>query len=136
MIASLGKPYFLEDPGMGLKWHPCSAPQFLAADAALHLQREHKINFADVAKMEVSIPPQRYQRHYAAEAHGQIVAGKQRAHWITLALRAMDSLWGRPVGLTASSREGQPPGSARPVRSMSLSTNRLISDPTAPSASR
>ena len=67
MIANLGKPYFLEEPGMGLKWHPCSAPQFLAADAALHLKREHKINFADVAKMEVSIPPQRYQRHYAAE---------------------------------------------------------------------
>jgi 2-methylcitrate dehydratase PrpD len=33
----------------------------------LHLQREHKINFADVAKMEVSIPPLRYARHYSAE---------------------------------------------------------------------
>ena len=33
MIANLGTPYFLESPGMGLKWHPCSAPQFLAADA-------------------------------------------------------------------------------------------------------
>jgi 2-methylcitrate dehydratase PrpD len=67
MIQNLGQPYYLETPGMGLKWHPCSAPQFLAADAALHLKHEHKINFADVAKVEVSIPPLRYQRHYAAE---------------------------------------------------------------------
>jgi 2-methylcitrate dehydratase PrpD len=67
MIDNIGKPYFLETPGMGLKWHPCSAPQFLAADAALHLKREHRINFADVARIEVSIPPLRYARHYAAE---------------------------------------------------------------------
>ncbi len=67
MIAGLGQPYFLESPGLGLKLHPCSAPQFLAADAALHLKREHNIRFADVAKMEVSIPPLRYQRHYHAE---------------------------------------------------------------------
>jgi 2-methylcitrate dehydratase PrpD len=67
MIADLGRPYFLESPGLGLKLHPCSAPQFLAADAALHLKRNHNIRFADVAKMEVSIPPLRYQRHYHAE---------------------------------------------------------------------
>jgi 2-methylcitrate dehydratase PrpD len=67
MIEGLGKPYFLESPGLGLKLHPCSAPQFLAADAALHLKRDHSIRFADVAKMEVSIPPLRYQRHYHAE---------------------------------------------------------------------
>jgi 2-methylcitrate dehydratase PrpD len=67
MITDIGKPYFLESPGMGLKWHPCSAPQFLAADAALHLKRAHEINFADVAKMTVSIPPKRYARHYSAE---------------------------------------------------------------------
>jgi 2-methylcitrate dehydratase PrpD len=67
MIPGLGKPYFLESPGLGLKLHPCSAPQFLAADAALHLKCEHNIRFADVAKMEVSIPPLRYQRHYHPE---------------------------------------------------------------------
>jgi 2-methylcitrate dehydratase PrpD len=67
MIEGLGEPYFLESPGLGLKLHPCSAPQFLAADAALHLKREYNIRFADVAKMEVSIPPLRYQRHYHAE---------------------------------------------------------------------
>ena len=67
MIANLGQPYFLETPGMGLKWHPCSAPQFLAADAALYLKHEHKIDFAQVAGMEVRIPPERYKRHYSAE---------------------------------------------------------------------
>ncbi|MGH7853025.1 MAG: MmgE/PrpD family protein [Candidatus Binatia bacterium] len=67
MIDNIGKPYFLESPGLGLKWHPCSAPQFLAADAALHLKRAHDIRYEDVAKMEVSIPPLRYARHYAAE---------------------------------------------------------------------
>lgn len=67
MIAHLGQPYFLETPGMGLKWHPCSAPQFLAADAALHLKHEHKIDFAQVASMGVRIPPERYKRHFSAE---------------------------------------------------------------------
>lgn len=67
MIADVGRPYFLESPGLGLKLHPCSAPQFLAADAALQLKREHNIRFADIAKMEVSIPPLRYQRHYHPE---------------------------------------------------------------------
>src|SRR5262247_3309178 len=67
MIADLGQPYFLESPGLGLKLHPCSAPQFLAADAALHLKHKHNIRFANVAKMEVSIPPMRYQRHYHPE---------------------------------------------------------------------
>jgi len=67
MITDLGQPYFLESPGLGLKLHPCSAPQFLAADAALQLKREHTIHFSDVAKMEVSIPPMRYQRHYHPE---------------------------------------------------------------------
>jgi 2-methylcitrate dehydratase PrpD len=67
MIENIGNPYFLESPGLGLKWHPCSAPQFLAADAALYLKREHDIRYQDVAKIEVSIPPLRYARHYAAE---------------------------------------------------------------------
>jgi 2-methylcitrate dehydratase PrpD len=67
MVEAIGKPYFLEFPGLGLKLHPCSAPQFLAADAALHLKREHKIDFGDVATIEVSIPPLRYQRHYHPE---------------------------------------------------------------------
>jgi 2-methylcitrate dehydratase PrpD len=67
MIDGIGTPYFLEAPGLGLKMHPCSAPQFLAADAALHLKHEHRLRYEDIAKMEVSIPPLRYERHYAAE---------------------------------------------------------------------
>ncbi|HKY09108.1 MAG TPA: MmgE/PrpD family protein [Candidatus Binatia bacterium] len=67
MIENIGAPYFLESPGLGLKWHPCSAPQFLAADAALHLQQTHDIRYDDVAQMEVSIPPLRYARHYSPE---------------------------------------------------------------------
>jgi 2-methylcitrate dehydratase PrpD len=67
MITDIGKPYFLESPGLGLKMHPCSAPQFLAADAALRLKHEHQINFAEVEKIEVRIPPERYKRHYHAE---------------------------------------------------------------------
>ncbi len=67
MIADIGKPYFLESPGLGLKLHPCSAPQFLAADAALYLRRKHRIRYEDIAKIEVSIPPERYQRHYHPE---------------------------------------------------------------------
>ena len=67
MLRGIGKPYFLESPGLGLKMHPCSAPQFLAADAALQLKREHRIDFADVGKIEVSIPPMRYQRHFHPE---------------------------------------------------------------------
>ena len=67
MIASIGQPYFLESPGLGLKLHPCSAPQFLAADAALHLKREHDIRQEQVSQIEVSIPPLRYQRHFHPE---------------------------------------------------------------------
>jgi len=67
MITKLGAPYFLESPGLGLKLHPCSAPQFLAADAALLLKREHKIKLSDIATIEVSIPPLRHQRHYHPE---------------------------------------------------------------------
>ncbi|HZH84725.1 MAG TPA: MmgE/PrpD family protein [Phototrophicaceae bacterium] len=67
MIENLGQPFFLESPGLGLKWHPCSAPQFLAADAALQLKDQYDIHYDDVARIEVNIPPLRYQRHYAAE---------------------------------------------------------------------
>jgi 2-methylcitrate dehydratase PrpD len=67
MIENIGKPYFLDSPGLGLKLHPCSAPQFLAADAALHLKREHNIRHEQVSRIEVSIPPMRYQRHFHPE---------------------------------------------------------------------
>jgi 2-methylcitrate dehydratase PrpD len=67
MIDAIGKPYFLEAPGLGLKLHPCSALQFLAADAALHIKREHELASDEVGRIEVSIPPLRYQRHFHPE---------------------------------------------------------------------
>jgi 2-methylcitrate dehydratase PrpD len=67
MIDAVGNPYFLEAPGLGLKLHPCSAPQFLAADAALHVKREYGLAADDVDRIEVSIPPLRYQRHFHPE---------------------------------------------------------------------
>jgi 2-methylcitrate dehydratase PrpD len=67
MTSNVGAPFFLESPGLGLKWHPCSAPQFLAADAALYLRREHDFHFDQVSSVEVRIPPVRYERHYAPE---------------------------------------------------------------------
>jgi 2-methylcitrate dehydratase PrpD len=39
----------------------------LAADASLHLKHEHGIDYEDVTRIEVRIPPLRYQRHYAVE---------------------------------------------------------------------
>ena len=86
MIADIGRPFFLESPGLGLKLHPCSAPQFLAADAALHLKREHKIDFAEVARIEVRIPPQRYQRHYHADVKTGLRGKFAINYVVTLAL--------------------------------------------------
>jgi 2-methylcitrate dehydratase PrpD len=81
MISDIGKPYFLESPGLGLKKHPCSAPQFLAADAALQVKRENDFQFADVAKIEVSIPPERYKRHYHADV-GTGLRGKFAINYV------------------------------------------------------
>ncbi|HWP57943.1 MAG TPA: MmgE/PrpD family protein [Candidatus Acidoferrales bacterium] len=64
MLAGLGRPYFLESPGLSFKLHPCSAPQFLAADATLHLVRTHNIRAEDVAYLELRINPVRHNRHY------------------------------------------------------------------------
>jgi len=55
MLRGIGQPYFLESPALGLKMHPCSAPQFLAADAALQLKREHGIDFADDAEVKTGL---------------------------------------------------------------------------------
>ncbi|MBI4528956.1 MAG: MmgE/PrpD family protein [Deltaproteobacteria bacterium] len=64
MVRHLGEPYYLESPGLSLKLHPCSAPQFLAADATLHLIREHNIRCEDVKIIELRVNPLRYKRHY------------------------------------------------------------------------
>jgi 2-methylcitrate dehydratase PrpD len=68
--------------------HPCSAPQFLAADAALYLHHEHKIKFAEVASIEVRIPPERYKRHYHAEVKTGL-RGKFAINYV-VALGVMD----------------------------------------------
>jgi 2-methylcitrate dehydratase PrpD len=64
MLQGIANPYYLDTPGLSFKLHPCSAPQFLAADATLHLVREHKIRADDVARVELRVNPLRYKRHY------------------------------------------------------------------------
>jgi 2-methylcitrate dehydratase PrpD len=64
MLEALGKPFYVDSPGLSFKLHPCSAPQFLAADATLHLLRQHSIHFEDVESVELRLNPFRYDRHY------------------------------------------------------------------------
>jgi 2-methylcitrate dehydratase PrpD len=64
MLQGLGDPFYLESPGLSFKLHPCGAPQFLAADAMLHLVREHKIQAGEVCNVELRVSPLRYKRHY------------------------------------------------------------------------
>jgi 2-methylcitrate dehydratase PrpD len=66
MLQRLGAPYYLESPGLSLKLYPCSAPQFLAADATLRLVREHNIRYENVKSVELRVNPVRYKRHYRA----------------------------------------------------------------------
>jgi len=73
MLQGLGDPYYLESPGLSFKLHPCSAPQFLAADATLDLVRQHNIRYNDVTSVEVRVGPTRYRRHY----HAQVRSGLQ-----------------------------------------------------------
>ena len=63
MLAGSGKPFYVESPGLSFKLHPCSAPQFLAADATLHLVRQHSIRFEDIESVELRLNPFRYDRH-------------------------------------------------------------------------
>src|SRR5262245_1822372 len=64
MLAGLGNPFYIDSPGLSFKLHPCSAPQFLAADATLHLVRQHHISFEDIASVELRLNRFRYERHY------------------------------------------------------------------------
>ena len=64
MLAGLGNPFYIDSPGLSFKLHPCSAPQFLAADATLHLVRQHHIRFEDIASVELRLNRFRYERHY------------------------------------------------------------------------
>jgi len=64
MLQGLGAPFYLESPGLSFKLHPCSAPQFLAADATLHLVREHDIIFDNIESVELRVNRVRYERHF------------------------------------------------------------------------
>jgi 2-methylcitrate dehydratase PrpD len=64
MLQGLGDPFYLDSPGLSFKLYPCSAPQFLAADATLHLVHRHNIRFADVKSVELRLNPSRYRQHY------------------------------------------------------------------------
>jgi 2-methylcitrate dehydratase PrpD len=64
MLDGLGNPFYVDSPGLSFKLYPCSAPQFLAADATLHLVRQHSIRFEDVNSVELRLNPARYKQHY------------------------------------------------------------------------
>lgn len=66
MLEGLGNPFYVDSPGLSFKLYPCSAPQFLAADATLHLVRQHDIRFEDVKSVELRLNPARYKQHYRA----------------------------------------------------------------------
>jgi 2-methylcitrate dehydratase PrpD len=124
MISNIGKPYFLEAPGLGLKKHPCSAPQFLAADAALHLKRENKFDFADVAGIEVSIPPERYKRHYHAEVKTGL-RGKFAINYVV----AMGILDGKLEIATFTDEKANRPLSQEALRKVKVIVDESIPEP-------
>jgi 2-methylcitrate dehydratase PrpD len=124
MISNIGKPYFLESPGLGLKKHPCSAPQFLAADAALQVRRENDFQFADVAKIEVSIPPERYKRHYHAEVKTGL-RGKFAINYVV----AMAVLDGKLEIATFTDEKVNDPQSQAALRKVNVIIDESIPEP-------
>ena len=124
MIRNIGKPYFLEAPGLGLKKHPCSAPQFLAADAALHVRGENDFQFSDVAKIEVSIPPERYKRHYHAEVKTGL-RGKFAINYVV----AMAILDGKLEIATFTDEKVNEPRSQEALRKVKVIIDESIPEP-------
>lgn len=53
----LGSHWSIVDPGLTVKAYPCCGGNLRALDAAQGLLREHNIQFADVAKLEVDVHP-------------------------------------------------------------------------------
>jgi len=64
MLEGLGNPFYVDSPGLSFKLYPCSAPQFLAADATLHLVRQHDIRFEVVKSVELRLNRVRHKQHY------------------------------------------------------------------------
>lgn len=124
MISNIGSPYFLESPGLGLKKHPCSAPQFLAADAALHVRGENDFQFADVAKVEVSIPPERHKRHYHAEVKTGL-RGKFAINYVV----AMAVLDGKLEIATFTDEKVNDPRSQEALRKVNVIIDESIAEP-------
>lgn len=54
---TLGQPFALEDPGLGIKQYPCCYGTHRALDAMLGLVRETGLRASDVAQIEVDAPP-------------------------------------------------------------------------------
>jgi 2-methylcitrate dehydratase PrpD len=59
MFEGWGKPFDLEDPGIGFKRHPCCGSTHPAVDAMLHLRETHGLTAARVAKVESWTHPRR-----------------------------------------------------------------------------
>jgi 2-methylcitrate dehydratase PrpD len=54
---SLGRPYDVVSPGMNVKRYPCCYATHRAADGVLDLVRAHELRAADVAGVDVVVPP-------------------------------------------------------------------------------
>ncbi len=82
MLNGLGDPFYMESPSLAFKKYPCSTPQFLAADATLHLVEHHNINYEDVSKVELKISPARHNRHYSPSVRSGL-HGKFLINYVT-----------------------------------------------------
>ena len=60
MTQDLGKPYYMDSPGPGIKPYPCAWPTFYAIDGVLGLVQQHKIAYDDVQEVEISVSPYHY----------------------------------------------------------------------------
>ncbi len=57
MIASLGNPWDILDPGIHIKQYPCVAAVHPAVDAVLAMRRKSSIAPDDVQRIEIGLPP-------------------------------------------------------------------------------
>lgn len=103
MLEGLGSPFYVDSPGLSFKLYPCSAPQFLAADATLHLVRQHDIRFEDVKSVELRLNPVRYKQHYRPTVQSGL-QGKFTTNYVC-ALAALNGRLDRACFTDAKVRE-------------------------------